>query len=198
MRINVAKNGNYNWFWPIQQGITLTISSHGAYINICLLSLVVVITRSHTRKAKEQLNNTEDRLSSFFYSLPRYGRSQKLRNSRPSHSNDEKKLDTNMFESYLEWVSLVWTSYDDVALWCWPSEKSILAIDVGICGTAYRKKRGVPTHTLTVYGFLCTRKGWQRKMCSSGSRKSRYFQGNMFSFLLFAGEYLFYIELLFV
>lgn len=77
------------------------------------LSLVVVITRSHTRKAKEQLNNTEDRLSSFFYSLPRYGRSQKLRNSRPSHSNDEKKLDTNMFESYLEWVSLVWTSYDD-------------------------------------------------------------------------------------
>ncbi|XP_039117536.1 probable ubiquitin-like-specific protease 2A [Dioscorea cayenensis subsp. rotundata] len=67
-----------------------------------------VITRSHTRKAKEQLNNTEDRLSSFFYSLPRYGRSQKLRNSRPSHSNDEKKLDTNMFESYLEdlWNSI--------------------------------------------------------------------------------------------
>ncbi|KAJ0976950.1 hypothetical protein J5N97_012424 [Dioscorea zingiberensis] len=68
-----------------------------------------VSTRSRTRKAEEQLSNFEedDRLATFFNSLPRYRQSQRLRSSRPSHSNNEK-LDTNIFESCLEdlWNSI--------------------------------------------------------------------------------------------
>ncbi|XP_073013618.1 probable ubiquitin-like-specific protease 2A [Typha latifolia] len=55
-----------------------------------------------TRQVAKMLRSSGSTLPSFYDSLPNYRRSKRLRNNRTDKSNEHKKLDTNMFESYLE------------------------------------------------------------------------------------------------
>nr|XP_029117381.1 uncharacterized protein LOC105034221 isoform X4 [Elaeis guineensis] len=55
-----------------------------------------------TRQAAKMLESSENSGKSFYDSLPQYRRSRRLKNVRRTNSSNDKKLDTNVFESYLE------------------------------------------------------------------------------------------------
>ncbi|XP_020106967.1 ubiquitin-like-specific protease 1D isoform X1 [Ananas comosus] len=59
-------------------------------------------TRIITRQAAKMSRTSENTLPSFYDSLPQYRRAKRLRNNRVDRSSNQTKVDTNLFEAYLE------------------------------------------------------------------------------------------------